>query len=156
MSDDLYEPGSKGGFWRIDDRTGFRARARDTRQEWDGTIVDKTDFAERHPQDFVRGRRDKQSVPKPRPEPPDTMIGPAETTLAASASAGATSLEVTSSTGFHSTGRVAVMLDSGDRFLGTISAIPDATHLTLSAGLPGAAASGNLVVDYTAPAAPSL
>jgi len=60
-----------GGFWRIDDRTGFRVRADRTAKEWDGTIVAREDFEERHPQDFVRGRRDEMRVPDPRPEPDD-------------------------------------------------------------------------------------
>lgn len=61
----------RGGFWRIDERTGFRERGYDTQKEWTGTIVAKEDFEPRHPQDFVRGRRDNMAVPDPRPEPTD-------------------------------------------------------------------------------------
>lgn len=66
MSRDGYR---RGGFWRIDERSGERVRAYDTAKEWDGTIVDRRDFEARHPQDFVRGRRDDMRVPDARPEP---------------------------------------------------------------------------------------
>lgn len=66
-----YRPGD---FWRIDDRTGFAVRASRTVKEWNGQIVAREDFETRHPQDFVRGRADKQAVPDPRPEPPDQFL----------------------------------------------------------------------------------
>lgn len=50
--------------------------ARDTMQEWTGQYVGKHEWEARHPQDFVRGRRDDQSVPDPRPEPPEAWSGP--------------------------------------------------------------------------------
>lgn len=59
-----------GSFYRICDRTGFKVRAEDTRQEWNGQIVDKRVFERRHPQDFVKGRRDDVAVPNPRPDIP--------------------------------------------------------------------------------------
>lgn len=66
----------RGGFYRIDDRTGFQVRATDTRKEWDGTIVASEDFETRQPQDLVRARRDRMAVPDARPEPPSTVDGP--------------------------------------------------------------------------------
>lgn len=67
----------RGGFWRIDDRTGFRVRADRTVKEWDNQIVAREDAEARHPQDFVRSRRDNMAVPDPRPEPADvTQIPP--------------------------------------------------------------------------------
>lgn len=67
----------RGDFWRIDDRTGFRVRASQTRKEWTGEIVAKGDYEARHPQDFVRARRDNPRVPDPRPEPADRFQFPA-------------------------------------------------------------------------------
>ena len=61
----------RGGFWRIDERTGFRVRADRTAKEWDGTIVDRADFEARHPQDLIRSRADNTTVSDPRPEPTD-------------------------------------------------------------------------------------
>lgn len=65
-----------GDFWRIDDRTGFRVRSSETVKQWDSLIVSRGEYEDRHPQDFVRGRRDQQSVPDPRPEPEGRTVGP--------------------------------------------------------------------------------
>lgn len=71
-----HRPTRPRGFYRIDDRTGFKVRADRTVKEWDGTIVAREDFEARHPQDFVRGRRDTMAVPDPRPEPADVFQYP--------------------------------------------------------------------------------
>lgn len=68
----------RGGFYRICDVCGFKYRASETFKRWDGLFVCAEDFETRHPQDFVRGRIDRQNVPNPRPEPPDVFIGPNE------------------------------------------------------------------------------
>lgn len=65
-----------GDFWRICDSCGFKMRASQTLKRWDGLMVCREDFEERHPQDFVRGRVDRQNVPNPRPEPADVFIDP--------------------------------------------------------------------------------
>lgn len=69
----MYRPGD---FYRFCDRCGFRYLASETFRTWDGLYVCEADFETRHPQDFVRGRRDRQNVPNPRPEPADVYIGP--------------------------------------------------------------------------------
>ena len=143
---DRYE---KGGFWRTDDIDGSRVRARDTREQWDGAITGKENWSPRHPQEYLRSRKDDQSVPKPRPVPPIVSGGPDDTTTTADAAAGATAIVVTSSTGFHVAGRVAIMLDNNERFLGTITGLSDSTHIEFTPALPYASASGSLVVDYT-------
>jgi len=58
-----------GQFKRVCDRTGRILLARDTRKEWNGLIVDKNEWEPRHPQEFVRGVMDDQTVPEPRPMP---------------------------------------------------------------------------------------
>lgn len=69
---DTYRPGS---WWRICDRCGWKRRAEDTAKEWTGLIVCRdTCLDVRNPQDFVRGVRDRQAVPNPRPEPPDRFL----------------------------------------------------------------------------------
>lgn len=65
-----------GDFWRICDRCGFKTRASQTFRTWDGLYVCAEDFETRHPQDFVRGRKDVQNVPDPRPESVDVFISP--------------------------------------------------------------------------------
>lgn len=63
-----------GDFYRICDVCGFKVRASETSKRWDGLMVCKADWEPRHSQDFVRGRRDKQTVPNPRPEAPDVFL----------------------------------------------------------------------------------
>lgn len=72
MTGEAYIPGD---FWRICDECGFKVRASQTRRRWDGAIVCLKDWEARHPQEFVRGRIDRQRVPMPRPEPPSTFMG---------------------------------------------------------------------------------
>lgn len=68
-----YRPGD---FWRIDDRSGKKVRSSETVKQWDGLIVHRDEYEDRHPQDFVRGRTDHQNVPDPRPEPEGRTVGP--------------------------------------------------------------------------------
>lgn len=69
----MYQPGD---FWRCCEVCGFNYRSSQTFKRWDGLWVCREDFETRHPQDFVRGRKDQQNVPNPRPEPADNFIGP--------------------------------------------------------------------------------
>lgn len=67
----------RGDFKRVCDECGFVVYASQTRKRWDGLIVCEADWEPRHPQDFVKARRDRQIVPDPRPEPADRSVGPA-------------------------------------------------------------------------------
>lgn len=69
-----------GDFWRICDRCGRKIRQSETRKTWDGLWVCPDDWEPRHPQDFVTGKTDKQSVPEPRPEPADYFLSDNEVT----------------------------------------------------------------------------
>ena len=71
----------KGDFNRICDRCGFKVKASETRKEWTGLIVCISGCWEaRHSQEFVRGRRDNQRVPYPRPEGTDNFLAADEIT----------------------------------------------------------------------------
>lgn len=63
-----------GDFWRICDRCGRRYRQSKMLKTWDGLWVCKSDWESRHPQEFVIGKIDKQSVPEPRPEQEDYFL----------------------------------------------------------------------------------
>ena len=69
------------------DRSGRTVYASETRKEWNGLRVHKDYWEPRHPQEFVRGRRDDQLVRDARPETaPESQLGTAtnaETTSAA-------------------------------------------------------------------------
>lgn len=56
------------------DRCGFTIYASESKKTWDGLIVCPEDWEPRHPQDFVRGKEDKQSVDNARPRPADVFI----------------------------------------------------------------------------------
>ena len=51
-----------GDHYILCDYSGFKIRRSEARRTWDGYLVRKDFWEERHPQDFVRGRRDKMSV----------------------------------------------------------------------------------------------
>lgn len=69
--DNHYVPGDN---YVICDVCGFKCRASETRKRWDGLRVCKADYESRHPQDGVRGRRDRQRVENARPEAPDQFL----------------------------------------------------------------------------------
>ena len=60
-----------GQFNLICDVCGKKIKAGDAKHRWDGFVVCERDFEQRHPQDFVRARQDKISVPFTRPRPTD-------------------------------------------------------------------------------------
>ncbi len=70
------------------------------------------------------------------------------TTLSADAADGATTISVTSATGFAATFFVGVVLDDNTIFWTTESGAPAGTTITLNAALTGAASSGNAVYVY--------
>lgn len=147
-----------GDFWRICDSCGFKVRASQTKKRWDNLVVCMDDWEPQHPQDFVRGRADRQAVPDPRPEPVDRLLGPLTTTATAAASAGATTLAVETSARFEPGDDISVTLASGDVHAAQINTVPDAETLTLTSAtkLPGAINSGALIVNNDAIAEPDL
>lgn len=72
---DARERYSPGDWNVIDQQSGFRKKASEVRRQWDGLIVDKDHWESRHPQDFVRAKRDRQAVHNPRPELTDKFVG---------------------------------------------------------------------------------
>lgn len=146
MSSPAYRPGD---FWRICEVCGFKYRSSQTNRRWDGLIVCREDWETRHPQDFVRGRKDLQNVPDPRPEPIDNVIGPLTTALSAAATASSTTIQVNSSVRFLATDSIGVMLNSGmGRF--TVQFVPDGASLILTTRLGDSASAGAAVINYSA------
>lgn len=65
----------KKGDWNcICDVCGFLRKSSELRLRWDGLRVCQEDWEPRHPQDFVRGVPDSQSIPWSRPEAPDVFV----------------------------------------------------------------------------------
>ncbi len=73
-----------------------------------------------------------------------------QTGLSADAATGATSISVSSITGFANGNSVGVYLDSGSYFWATVSGVPSGTTVVLASGLPGPASTANPVFCYSA------
>lgn len=69
----------KGQWNAICDRCGFEYKSGQIKREWTGLRVctgggTNDCFEHRHPQDFVKGKRDRQSPPWVRPEPAEVFL----------------------------------------------------------------------------------
>ena len=64
----------RGSHLFICDRCRLRYTSDKKRKEWTGLIVCEDCWEPRHPQDFVRARKEDTSVPDPRPNPPDVFV----------------------------------------------------------------------------------
>jgi hypothetical protein len=65
----------KSGDWYVScDVCSKQIYASESKKRWDGFIVCADDFENRHPQDFIKARMDKISVPFSRPEPDDVFV----------------------------------------------------------------------------------
>jgi len=141
-----------GDFWRICDRTGFKVRASQTSKEWTGLIVRDKSWDPRHPQDFVQGVPDNQTVPNPRPEPAGIRVGPLEIALASDGNIGDTSISVTASEGSSAGDTLKITLDGGLIQETTISSLDGGTatggyHVTIANGLKGTAEVRNSILN---------
>lgn len=67
----FYKPGS---YYQIDDITGFAERADKMKREWTGMMTRPQSWEARNAQDFVKGVRDDQTVPIPRPRQSNVWV----------------------------------------------------------------------------------
>lgn len=139
-----------GDFYRICEVCGFRYRASKTERRWDGLIVCHEDWESRHPQDFVRGRKDLQNVPNPRPESITALVGTLQTSLTQDVGASDTTLHVESSVRFELDDEIGVTSASGDVLRRVVGSVPTTTSIIITAPLAASASSGALVVNYSA------
>lgn len=64
----------RSGDWSvICDRCSKKIKASKAKHEWTGLIVCPNCFEHRHPQDFIKVRQDKITVPFQRPRPADVF-----------------------------------------------------------------------------------
>lgn len=61
----------------ICDQCGKKHKSKDMRFQWDGLVTCPRCYDPRHPQDFVRGTKDVQSVPVSRPDTDPTFTAEA-------------------------------------------------------------------------------
>jgi hypothetical protein len=71
MNKNYYE---SGGWNLICDVCSIKYKAKKAKQRWDGFIVCPNCYEQRHPQDFVKTRQDKISVPFSRPIPQEIFV----------------------------------------------------------------------------------
>lgn len=65
-----------GDYNVICDACGMKFKAKELRKRWDGYMVCPSDFEQRHPQDLIRLRPERQAVPWARPQGTDTFRVP--------------------------------------------------------------------------------
>jgi len=134
----------------ICDRSGFKVKSTDVRKEWNHSVVRREDYEARHPQDFVRGVRDQQAVPDPRPGAPDAPTH-SETTLDADEASGQTVISVTATTDMTAGDSIMIEMDNSIFHLSTISSFVAGDTVTIADALTHKATSGNKVVIVSAP-----
>lgn len=159
-----------GDYLVIDDRTGFRRWRSECVKDWQGLIVHRSVYEPRHPQDFLRARRDDFRIPDARPQrriEDENFQGPRITEFAVDAPAGSLGVAVNSIRGFNDGDYIRLYLDNGDLFQTQIVHAPiridnsaismdilsilidcDAT-IEIASPLPLSASIGNLVIDIT-------
>ena len=70
-----FDSTTKVGDWNlISDLTGFKIKASEAAERWDGMIGEKDKVEERHPMDFFRSVPEDQRVPFSRPEQTDRFL----------------------------------------------------------------------------------
>lgn len=143
----MYIPGD---FYRQCDVCGFKYHASETRMRWDNLMVCEEDWDPQHPQDFVRGRKDRQNVPLPRPEPTMQFVGPLLTHTTAAAVPGATTINVESSARYEGGDDISIMLENGNAYRTQIDSVVSETQITIIPALIGSVASGAVIVNYDA------
>jgi hypothetical protein len=133
------------------DRTGFTVWASETTREWTGAVVRGGSYEPRHPQDFVRAKRDQQAVPDPRPPEIERFQGPLTTEVEEAAAAGTHTLVVCTTLRMQAGDAIGILLDSGDLHRTIILSLEsDNRTMTIRDALPGATSPGKWVIDYTA------
>jgi len=138
-----YKPKAISGDYKMQcDVCGFDYRASQMRKRFDGLWVCSKDWEPRHPQERLRARRDKMSVPVARP---DGKTSPNSTTLSLAALKGDLTITVTSAGQISNLDGIAVVLDNGDTSWTFVNGTPVGSLVTLNDYLWGAAAAGNTV-----------
>lgn len=146
-SSDYFKPGS---FNRICDRTGFKVKAEETEKEWTGSIVRRKSWEPRHPQDFVRGKEDRQSVPNARPRKTDVYVGPLVTKIATQAEPGDNVLALEDNSRFAAADILQIYYKEGDMKRVVVQSVDADNEVTLTTSLGGTLEVGSAVVNLTA------
>lgn len=63
-----------GDWWVVCDVCAKQTRASESRKRWDGLLVCKDDYEHRHPQELIKHRVERISVPFARLELPESFV----------------------------------------------------------------------------------
>jgi hypothetical protein len=131
-----------GDYLVICDRTGMVRYRSECEYEWNGLLVWEKSWEPRHPQDFVHGVADDQSVPDARSDIASTI---GQTTVKVTAAAGATTIDLTSVANIGDDDGIGIVLDDGTTHWTFSDGTPAGDTVTLGSYLPGAATALNVV-----------
>ncbi|KKM85159.1 hypothetical protein LCGC14_1291810 [marine sediment metagenome] len=133
-----------GEYLTICDRTGLRRLRRECDYEWNGNLVWREVWESRHPQDFIHGILDDQSVPDARP---DLSSDTGETTVKTTAAIFAEAIDLTSVVGIADEDSIGIVLDDGTEFWTFSDGTPVGDTVSFPPGsyLPKAATALNTV-----------
>lgn len=131
------------GDWNfICDKCGMKRKASTGRLQWDNLFVCPQCFDIRHPQDFVIGIPDDESVPIARPDIPQTV---GETTVKTTALINATTIDIISISGLTDGDPIGIVLDNGTEHWTYCDGDPSGYTVTMGSYLPYGATAGNVV-----------
>lgn len=134
---------TKHGDWNaICDKCGMKYKASTMRTQWDNLFVCRGCFDVRHPQDFVQGIPEDQTVSIARP---DVISSMGSTTVKTTALKNATTIDITSITGIVSGDPINIVLDNGNAHWTYSNGTPSGYTVTLGSYLPYGATAGNVV-----------
>lgn len=142
---DEYVPGD---YNIISDRSGFKIKHSQSRMEWTHSVVDKTEWEVRHPQDFLKAVPDRQSVSDPRPGAVDGFAE-TTTTLDAEELTGQTTLSVTSTSTMAVGDSILIFMDNDITHISTILSFVENDTVTINDSLTFKASSGNTVIIFS-------
>lgn len=118
-----YNPGD---YYQLDDMSGFKIRASRSRKipggQTGNLIVAPERWETQHPQDFVRGVIDDQTVPQARPRQTNQFVIVATFVTAPTPRLGLW-VTVDATAGFNVGDKVSVMLDNGDPYYPIVVAL---------------------------------
>lgn len=146
----------EGDSYVTDDETGLKILRSEAVKRWDGALVHKSNWEPRHPQDFVRAKRDVELAKPTRPLPAAVFTGMLTTTLIAAAALGDATLSVTSSVRMLPGDRLGVTLSNGDVHWCSIVDVPDTESIVITPPMPGPSPVDAVVTNYTAMSEPVL
>ena len=137
-----------GAYNIIDDQTGFEVKSTDARMQWNKLLVHWSQWEARHPQDYIKGRVDRQAVPAPRPGAAD-ILGETSTTLDADEASGQTILSVTSTSSMGIGDSVKLAMDNDEFHLSTIASFVTDDTVTINDATTYKASSGKTLIIYS-------